>query len=83
MGIAQSVALFIPNCFQELVDPNRGIDGETFAIQGSKVCRPRAGLNDSPEAVHTHDDEMGTRANAGMRGQGGIFDGMSDVKISS
>lgn len=66
VGIAEGVAFLVSYGFQELVDPDRGIDGETFAVQGSKVGRSRAWLNDGPEAIHTHDDdEMATGASSG------------------
>jgi hypothetical protein len=39
-----------------LVDPDGGIDGESFLVQGLDFDRSGAGLDDGPQASDTHDD---------------------------
>jgi len=58
MTVAQSITFFVANCFEELVDPDRRIYCETFAIQCLDLDRPSAGLHDRPEARNTHDSEF-------------------------
>lgn len=52
--VAEGVAFFVANGFEELVDPDGGVDGQAFAVERREVGWAGAGLEDGPEAVHTH-----------------------------
>jgi hypothetical protein len=54
MAVPQSIAFLVAHGFEKLVDPDGGIDGETLLVQRLDLDRPRAGLQDSPEASDTH-----------------------------
>lgn len=54
MGIAQGVAFLVAHGFEELIDPNGGVDGEAFLREGRErrwACRRG---DDCPEACDTH-----------------------------
>jgi hypothetical protein len=54
MRIPERVSLFVSNSLEELVYPNRRVDGESFAVQGFEFDGSSAGLDYSPEAGDTH-----------------------------
>jgi hypothetical protein len=54
VGVAQRIAFFVAHCFEELVDPDRGVDCEAFAIEGWERGRSCAGLENGPETGDTH-----------------------------
>lgn len=54
VGVAKSVAFFVADGFEELVDPDGGVDGQALAVEGGQVGWAGARLEDGPEAVHTH-----------------------------
>ena len=54
MRIAECIAFLVADRFEELVDPDGGIDRETFAVECGERSRSGAGLEDGPEAVDTH-----------------------------
>lgn len=54
VGIAESMAFFVADGFKELIDPDRGIDGEALSSESFKFDRACARLDDSPEACNTH-----------------------------
>lgn len=57
VGVAQGVTFLVADCFEELVDPDGSVDGETLAIESCEVGWTGAGLDDRPETVDTHGDE--------------------------
>lgn len=54
MTVAQGVALFITHGFEELVDPDGGVDGETLPVESGEVGRACGGGEYLPEALDTH-----------------------------
>lgn len=54
VGIVEGVALSVAHGFEELVDPDGGVDGETFSGEGLETDGAVGGLEDLPEAVDTH-----------------------------
>jgi hypothetical protein len=54
MRVPERIALFVSYRFQELVNPNRRVDGESPFIECFKFDRASAGLHDRPEAGDTH-----------------------------
>lgn len=54
MAVAEGVAFFVSYRFQELVDPDRGVHGESLFVQRFELDGTRAGLHDSPEAGDAH-----------------------------
>ena len=54
MRIPERVSLFVSNSLEELVYPNRRVDGESFAVQGFEFDGSSAGLDYSPKAGDTH-----------------------------
>lgn len=54
MGVTKGIAFFVADGFEELVDPDGGVDGEAFAVEGGEVGWAGTGLEDGPEAIHTH-----------------------------
>lgn len=57
MAVAQTVAFFVAHGFEELVDPDGGVDGEAFAVEGGEVGWAGAGAGDGPEALDAHFSE--------------------------
>jgi hypothetical protein len=55
MRVAQSVSFPVAHSFEELVNPDGRINGETLAIESREVRGPSAWLDNGPEAVNTHD----------------------------
>lgn len=54
MTVTEGVAFFVAHGFEELVDPDGGVDGQAFAVERGEVGWPGAGLEDGPETVDTH-----------------------------
>lgn len=54
MGIAQRVAFFVADGFEELVNPDGGIDGEAVAVEGFEGSRASGGTHDRPESCNSH-----------------------------
>jgi hypothetical protein len=54
MTVAQGIPFLIADRFQELVDPDTGVDGEAFLVEGFDLDGSCARLDDGPEAGHTH-----------------------------
>jgi len=52
--VAQRVAFLIPYGFQELVDPDRGIDSEALTVERWEGRRARGRPEDGPEACYSH-----------------------------
>lgn len=52
--VAKGISFFVAHSFEELVDPNRGIYCEAFAVESWEGRRTRARLEDGPEAVDSH-----------------------------
>jgi hypothetical protein len=52
--VAQRIAFFIPHGFQELVDPDRGIDSKALAVERWEGRRARGRPEDGPEACNSH-----------------------------
>ena len=52
--VAQRVTFLVAHRFQELVDPDRGVDRQTFLVQRFDLDRARARLHHRPEAGDTH-----------------------------
>ena len=60
MRIAECIAFFVPHGLQKLVDPDRGVHCETFAVEGGEWCWAGAGLEDRPEGSNSHgEDRLG------------------------
>ena len=72
--VAQSVAFLVADRFQELVDPDGGVDGEALFVEGGELDRARAGGENSPKTLNAHDwsalNREG-RARAGARAREG------------
>lgn len=58
MTVSQRISFFVTNGFEELVDPDTGVDGETFAIEGFEFCGTGGGRDDCPEAGDTHNGRL-------------------------
>jgi hypothetical protein len=54
MAVPQGVSLFVSDGFEELVDPDGGVDGQSLAVQRLEFRRARAWLHDGPETGDTH-----------------------------
>lgn len=54
MAVAQRVPFLVPHRFEELVDPDAGVDGEAFFVEGRQGRGPRKGGEDGPEAGDAH-----------------------------
>lgn len=54
VGTAESMTFLITDGFEELVDPDGGVDGEAFSSEGFEFDRACTGLDDGPEACDTH-----------------------------
>lgn len=54
VAIPQGVSLFVSDGFEELVDPDGGVDGQALAVQCFEFGRACAWLDDGPEAGDTH-----------------------------
>lgn len=54
VGIPESVAFFVADGFEELIDPDGGVDGEALSSEGFESDRACTRLDDSPEASDTH-----------------------------
>lgn len=54
VGIAESVAFLVADGFEELIDPDGGVDGEALSSEGFEFDRACTRLDDSPEASDTH-----------------------------
>ncbi len=54
MRVAEGVSLFVTYCFEELVDPDGGIDGKTGFIEGFELGGTGAGREDGPKTCNTH-----------------------------
>ena len=54
MAVAQGVAFFVAHSFEELVDPDGGVDGETFLCEGWERCGPSSRRDHGPETSDTH-----------------------------
>jgi len=59
VAAAQRISLLVAHRFQELVDPDRGVDREAFLVQCFDLDGPRAGLQDGPEAGDSHGGLVG------------------------
>lgn len=59
MGVTKRIAFLVADRLEELVDPDGGIDRETFAIKCGKGSRTRARLEDRPKTVDTHFEVLG------------------------
>ena len=58
MGVAQGVPFLVAHGFEELVDPYWGSDGETFTVEGREGGWSSAWLENGPEAVDTHFENL-------------------------
>jgi len=54
MAVAKGVAFFVADSFQELVNPDRGIDSEALAVEGCQVGWACGGGEDCPEGLDAH-----------------------------
>lgn len=54
MRVAQRVAFFVADGLEELIDPDRSVDGETLAVEGWEGSRASGGREDGPEACYSH-----------------------------
>lgn len=54
VAVAEGMAFLVANSFQELVDPDRSVDGETLPREGFELDGACAGLDDGPEARDAH-----------------------------
>lgn len=57
MGVAEGVAFLVAHGFQELVDPDGGVDGEALFVEGFELDGAGAGLDDGPEAGYAHGED--------------------------
>ncbi len=58
MGIPQSISFFVTDSFEELVDPDGGIDRETLLIECFDLYRASTRLNDGPEPRDPHGESL-------------------------
>ena len=58
MRVPQGVPFLITDCFEELVDPDGGINREALLIERFDLYRASARLYDGPEPGHTHDGSL-------------------------
>ncbi len=54
VAVAQGVALLVTDGFEELVNPDGGVDSEALSVEGGEVRGAGAGLRDGPESLDTH-----------------------------
>ena len=54
MGVAQRVSFFVSDRFEELVDPDRGVDSKSLTIEGLEFGRACGGCYNGPKAGDTH-----------------------------
>ena len=54
MAVVEGVAFLVADSFEELVDPDRGVDGETFVGEGIELDGAGTGRENGPEALNTH-----------------------------
>ena len=57
MRVAEGVSFFVAHGFEELVDPDGGVDCEALFVQGFDLDGAGAGVDDVPEAGDTHISE--------------------------
>jgi hypothetical protein len=62
VGVTQRIAFFVADGFEELVDPDGGVDGEAFTIESWKRCWACGGCEDGPETGNSHVDVVSSRA---------------------
>ena len=54
MRVAERVAFFVAHGFEELVDPDGGVDSEALAVECRERGGTRRGREDGPEACYSH-----------------------------
>lgn len=54
VGTAESVAFLIADGFEELIDPDGGVNGEALSSECFEFDRACTGLDNGPEACDTH-----------------------------
>ena len=59
MRVAERVAFFVAHRFQELVDPDGGVDGETLFVERFELYGTGAWLDDGPKASDAHEAKAG------------------------
>jgi hypothetical protein len=52
--VSECVAFFVAHGFEELVDPDRSVDGEALAVECRERGGTRGGREDGPEACYSH-----------------------------
>ena len=52
--VAQRIAFLVAHGFEELVDPDGGVDGEALLVEGRELDGAGAGGEDGPEALDAH-----------------------------
>jgi hypothetical protein len=54
MGVAEGIAFFVPDCFEELINPDGCINSKALSVEGCEIRGASTGLDDSPKSVYTH-----------------------------